>query len=170
MDEFYTTVQAAEKLGCSVQRIQLLVKQACPKCKGKGNFGDVRFNCERCRGTGHRIPHIQGPATGTGYAALIYTWALDLPDVHHSWPGRGHRPAQLPVDFVVASEAGRGDSHYEVQYQGRRIGSVYRHAVEETTRRAWYWMLDGAEPQGPFRDMASAAVALWEKYNGCDKP
>lgn len=168
MEQFYTTVQAAEKLGLSLQRVQQMIKAPCPQCGGKGNFGDPRFNCDRCQGMGHRIPHIQGAATGKGYTALIYAWALELPDVKNSWPGRGHRPADLPAEFVIVPETERGQSHYTVQYQGQYIGSVYRHA-DETARRAWYWMLAGGEPQGAYRDMAAAAVALWAAYSA-EKP
>jgi len=142
MTSLLTTTQVSERLNVTVRRVQAMLHQRCPSCILESAPG-----CVRCKGSGHKLPHVNGGRSGTGTIKLVYAWALELPDVKNSTVGR---PSGIPGVTVVKD--GKG---YSVFAGEEKAGAVYR---VSDARRSWS---NGGE--GLFRSRKAAILALSEE-------
>jgi hypothetical protein len=143
-----TAKQVARMLGVADSRVYALLKQPCPACAGAGD------GCQRCRGTGHKLPHQETELhSGKGAIKLIYPWSVSLPDVRDRWSGHGGRPVGLPGNVRLRREG----TKITVLVDSRDVGSVYR---EGKRRRSWLWESDDAVSSRSFRNRKDAIKAL----------
>jgi hypothetical protein len=143
-----TAKQVASMLGVADSRVYALLKQPCPACAGAG--GD----CQRCRGTGHKLPHQEMRLhSGKGAIKLIYPWSVGLPDVRDRWSGHGGRPVELPENVRLRREG----TKFAVLVDGRDVGSVYRRGKR---RRSWLWESGDVVSARSFRNRKDAIKAL----------
>ena len=137
-----TTDQAATHLGVTRRRIQAMLHQRCPVCILEI---EPDPDCPRCKGTGHKLPHVIGGVK----IRLIHAWALSLPDILH--PTIGGAPSGVPGATVT-----RDGDGYAVFFGGERVGAVYR---VSGVRRSWEWSA-GERRGGLFRSRGEAIVGL----------
>jgi hypothetical protein len=149
-EDLLTATQVAGLLGVSDSRVYALLKQPCPACAGAG--GD----CQRCRGTGHKLPHQETDLhSGKGAIKQIYSWSVGLPDVRDRWLGQGGRPVELPENVRLRREG----TKFAVLVDGRDVGSVYRKGKR---RRSWLWESGETVSSRTFRNRKDAIKMLLE--------
>ncbi len=119
MTNLLTVTQAAARLNVSSRRIRAMLQQSCPVCVSENA-------CPRCRGTAHKLPHVEVCRSGRGVIRLVYAWALALPDVANQVRGQ---PAGVPG--VTAVKGKRG---YDVLVGDKVIGAVWR---VSKAKRSW---------------------------------
>jgi len=144
MTKLLTVAKAALHLNVTRRYIGAMLKQPCPACTADPD-------CPRCRGTGHKLPYIEGGGSGNGIIRHIWDWALELPDVAN--PARG-QPSGVPGVTVL-----KGKEGYDVFVKGEKVGAVWK---ASEAQRSWRWRSDQMT-EGFFSTRKAAIVSMMKE-------